>query len=112
MNLINSKKEIIRCIHEQDQQAEAWIDSVPMSIRDAFFDNPYVSARGRIIAYLMMYIFNEEEREWADWLLLEWTHNPELTIQIDGISYRFNSFDEGLDKLFELGLIKEDRKND
>lgn len=103
-----TKKQIIEYIHKQDEEGGAWLDSVPMEIQSAFFDNPYVSSKAKIITVLLSHIFTEEERDWMDWLLLEWTYNPQLSIRIDAIEYRFESFETALDKLFELRLINED----
>lgn len=102
-----TKREIIEVIYQQYQESQSWISSVPIEIQHAFFDNPYVASRGKIIQRMMSYIFTDEEYQWVDWLTLEWDYNPHLTITIDGVTYRFNTFEEGLDKLFELGLIKE-----
>lgn len=102
-----TKREIIQVIYYQYKRGEEWINSVPYQIRDAFFDNPYLSSRGMIIQRMMSYIFTDEEYEWVDWLTLEWDNNPELTMSVDGVTYSFETFEEGLDKLFELGLIKE-----
>lgn len=103
-----SKRFLIEYMYEQYKESEYWLSSIPKDIADAFFDNTYVKCRGRINLALLQYVFTEEELDWVDWLVLEWDYNPNLTISVDNVTYMFKTFEEGLNMIFELGLIKED----
>lgn len=68
---MKTKEEVFRIIWQQKQNADKFIDSLPMSINEAFFANEFTDAYHIISDTLMREYFG---KHWDSvcWFLYEW----------------------------------------
>lgn len=95
------KGELLRKLVREHEYGDKWVDSVPVEIRDSYFDNPYVESALRINEMLMKEAFYSDEIEDIYWFLYEWRSNNSLCVVYQDIEYRFHSV-EGFIKYMQL----------
>ena len=39
-------KDVVTFLHKEEQAREEWVDTIPLEIRDVFFDNTYTNSQG------------------------------------------------------------------
>lgn len=75
-----TKLDLIKLTIELTQAASDWIDTVPASIRDAYFDNVYTNAYGRIQDAALEMALGHELYEDVMW----WVYDAKSTISQTG----------------------------
>jgi hypothetical protein len=86
-----SKEQTFRFIYEQMQKGDEFINSVPRSIRDAFFDNPLQEST-QLIADILIRKYFDEHWESIEWFIYEW--KPGYSVGVSGQETVINSIDE------------------
>ena len=86
-------KSIVNILKTEDEKREVWISTLPWSLREAFFDNEYVSSLHGTISHLMEALLSSELLEDdVNWFLFEW--KPGFTIFAGDKDYVINDIDD------------------
>lgn len=96
-----NKFDLFRKLYKYHAKGNAWLDTVPNEINEAFFDNPYVGALRRQLDLVQAAVFTEEQLSDIDWFLFDWSVTPTLTWKIDDVEYSFSGIDEYIQFLQE-----------
>lgn len=76
-------------------KASAWIDTLPREVREAFFDNPHTDALHRMIDVFV----NSCQDYDFDWLLNEWSTNPDLELIEDDVEVTLDTIEDVVEYL-------------
>jgi hypothetical protein len=87
------------------KEQDKWIDKIPMEINAAFFDNPYVTAKGQQIDLLLDFIFGT----WADDVSYFLYEPAPHKITTSKKEYVVNKVSEYVDYMVSEGFAEEDR---
>jgi hypothetical protein len=71
---------------------DAYIDSIPRDIMDAFFDNEYVNQYDKMVSLVVETMLPSEISDWLFYFLYEW--NPGyIIVSSDGVPYKIETED-------------------
>ncbi len=99
-------KSIVTMLKIEDDKREAWLSSIPWSLREAFFDNEYVASFQGIINNLLEVLLpNECLEEDVNWFLFEW--RPGFTIFVADKDYVINNIDDYFEYIKEVYFSEE-----
>jgi hypothetical protein len=93
-----SKAQTFKYIYEQTIKGEKFIDSLPVSVRSAFFDNELQEST-QLIADVLIRKYFDEHWESVEWFLYEW--KPGYTVGIGGRETMINNIDEYIEWMRE-----------
>lgn len=74
------KRDLIVLAIDAAREAEAWIDSLPVEIRDAYFDNTYTNSYGRVMDAALKMALGQELYEDVMW----WIYDAKSQIETAG----------------------------
>lgn len=95
-------KKIVKLNKEQD----VWIEKLPIEISNAFFDNPYNTAKGMQIDTLIEFIFGKYSEDVSYFLYESSPHRIKTNKQ----EYVINNVTEYVNYMVSEGFLEEDRK--
>lgn len=109
MDVVKFKK-IIKQLKEDQSRADAWIYRIPIEIRDAFFDNPYVNSLYSSNTFLLSMVFEDEPslKDELDWFLYDWSATKSIslrTIKANDEVYVINNDDDFCNYLIAQGYL-------
>ncbi len=99
-------QELLQQMLDLEQKQTKWIDSVPMEIRDPFFDNTYTSGLRTQIDHLVDFVFDH----WAEDVGYFLYESAPHKITTQKKEYVINTVEEYVDYMVNEGFLKEDRK--
>lgn len=97
-----SIKKLVLDMYYNVQKGDEWLDSVPSSIRTAFFENEYVNAYIKNADILLTELVGKEARDWVDWMIYEWANNKSLCVIDNGEEKPFNTPEEVLEYIASI----------
>jgi len=99
-------KSIVNILKTEDEKREVWISTLPWSLREAFFDNEYVSSLHGTISHLMEALLSSELLEDdVNWFIFEW--RPGFTILVADKNYVINDIDDYFEYIKEVYFSEE-----
>lgn len=99
-------QELLRQMLDLEKKQSEWIDSVPMELRDPFFENTYTNSLRTQIDALVDFIFDHWSEDVGYFLYEPAPHK--ITTQKK--YYEINTVEEYVDYMVNEGFLEEDRK--
>ena len=96
--------ELLQC----RQKGQEWLDEVPASIKEAFYDNEYVTSTDDMFtAVLEAWLGNQVLIDDVSWFLYDWRPGFDILVQRDDkeISYTINDIDDYVQYLVDNKMI-------
>ena len=75
-----TKRDLIVLAIDQARVAEAWIDTLPVDIRDAYFDNTFTNAYGKVMDAALKLALGVDLYEDVMW----WIYDAKSQVEKDG----------------------------
>lgn len=88
------KSDVFRKIVKLNKESTEFLDSIPVEINEAFFDNPHSNAIGMINDLLIKAYF-QEHAESIFWFLYEW--KPFAEVEYCGVTEKIKDIDHYID---------------